>query len=92
MSETNTSVAMLEPIEDLGGVAQPLLQVHGLTKHFPVRERFDLKFQGDFFNAFNVTNFQNFSNSNLTSGNSNFGTILSAQDPRILQFALKYMF
>ncbi|MHC2530760.1 ABC-type glutathione transport system ATPase component [Bradyrhizobium diazoefficiens] len=37
MSETNDSVAMLEPIEDLGGVAQPLLQVNGLTKHFPVR-------------------------------------------------------
>ena len=37
MSETNASVAMLEPIEDLGGVAQPLLQVNGLTKHFPVR-------------------------------------------------------
>jgi len=37
MSETNTSVAMLEPIEDVGGVAQPLLQVNGLTKHFPVR-------------------------------------------------------
>jgi peptide/nickel transport system ATP-binding protein len=28
---------MLEPIEDRGGVAQPLLQVSGLTKHFPVR-------------------------------------------------------
>src|SRR6201993_4579667 len=28
---------MLEPVEDLGGAAQPLLQVNGLTKHFPVR-------------------------------------------------------
>lgn len=37
MSETNASVAMLEPVEDRGGVAQPLLQVNGLTKHFPVR-------------------------------------------------------
>ncbi|MBI5132623.1 MAG: ATP-binding cassette domain-containing protein [Rhodopseudomonas palustris] len=27
----------LEPIEDLGGAAQPLLRVDGLTKHFPVR-------------------------------------------------------
>jgi peptide/nickel transport system ATP-binding protein len=27
----------LEPIEDRGGRAQPLLQVNGLTKHFPVR-------------------------------------------------------
>ena len=37
MSETNPSVAPLEPIEDRGGAAQPLLQVNGLTKHFPVR-------------------------------------------------------
>lgn len=37
MSETNTSVAMLAPVEDRGSVAQPLLQVNGLTKHFPVR-------------------------------------------------------
>ncbi|MCG6206945.1 ATP-binding cassette domain-containing protein [Rhodopseudomonas sp. HC1] len=28
---------MLEPIEDVGGAAQPLLHVKGLTKHFPVR-------------------------------------------------------
>ena len=36
MSET-TPIDMLEPIEDRGGAAQPLLQVNGLTKHFPVR-------------------------------------------------------
>src|SRR3981081_4354376 len=37
MSEMATSVDMLEPVEDIGGAAQPLLQVEGLTKHFPVR-------------------------------------------------------
>ena len=31
------TVAMLEKVEDRGGAAQPLLQVSGLTKHFPVR-------------------------------------------------------
>src|SRR5512141_2669354 len=30
-------VELLEPVEDVGGAAQPLLQVTGLTKHFPVR-------------------------------------------------------
>jgi len=34
---------MLRPVEDRGGVAQPLLEVKGLTKHFPVR--------GDLFSA-----------------------------------------
>ena len=36
-------MTLLEPIEDVGGAAQPLLQVNGLTKHFPVR--------GDWFSA-----------------------------------------
>src|SRR5579862_2476274 len=36
-------MTLLEPIEDVGGAAQPLLQVKGLTKHFPVR--------GDLFSA-----------------------------------------
>src|ERR1700752_4871630 len=43
MSETYQSVELLEQVEDRGGVAQPLLQVTGLTKHFPVR--------GDLFSA-----------------------------------------
>ena len=37
MSETVASLDILEPVEDRGGAAQPLLQVDGLTKHFPVR-------------------------------------------------------
>jgi peptide/nickel transport system ATP-binding protein len=37
MNEISSSTKMLEPIEDRGGAAQPLLHVSGLTKHFPVR-------------------------------------------------------
>src|SRR3981189_1859542 len=37
MNEITPAVELLEPIEDRGGAAQPLLQVNGLTKHFPVR-------------------------------------------------------
>src|SRR6516162_9276554 len=37
MSATMTLAERLEPIEDRGGAAQPLLRVNGLTKHFPVR-------------------------------------------------------
>src|SRR3954447_14281988 len=37
MNEIGLVIEMLEPIEDRGGAAQPLLQVYGLTKHFPVR-------------------------------------------------------
>ena len=37
MNEISAAVELLEPIEDRGGAAQPLLEVNGLTKHFPVR-------------------------------------------------------
>ena len=43
MNQIMPSVELLEPVEDRGGAAQPLLQVNGLTKHFPVR--------GDLFSA-----------------------------------------
>ena len=39
MSETSPSVELLEPVEDVGGAAQPLLQVTGLTKAFPGARR-----------------------------------------------------
>jgi peptide/nickel transport system ATP-binding protein len=37
MSQTELPDSMLDPIGDLGGDAQPLLRVNGLTKHFPIR-------------------------------------------------------
>jgi peptide/nickel transport system ATP-binding protein len=43
MNEISAPIELLEPVEDRGGAAQPLLQVTGLTKHFPVR--------GDLFSA-----------------------------------------
>ena len=60
-----------------------------LTRFFKVREnqRFELRFE--FFNTLNHTNLNN----PVTSlSSASFGTIQSAADPRILQFALKYSF
>ncbi|WP_371423350.1 ABC transporter ATP-binding protein [Tardiphaga sp.] len=37
MTDIVEEIDKLEPLEDIGGVAQPLLQVVSLTKHFPVR-------------------------------------------------------
>jgi peptide/nickel transport system ATP-binding protein len=37
MSNVTLPHGMLDPIEDLGGAAQPLLKVEGLKKHFPIR-------------------------------------------------------
>src|SRR5947209_8109755 len=62
-----------------------------LAKHFTFTERFDLKFQGDFFNAFNITNHNN-SNVGVVVTNSNFGTISAAYPPRNIQLSLKLSF
>jgi hypothetical protein len=44
------------------------------------------------FEFFNATNYVNFSNPVSVMNVTNFGTILSAGNPRILQFAGKYVF
>ena len=61
----------------------------GLSRSFRIRESQALQLRFEFFNA---TNHVNFSNPGSNISVSNFGTILSAGDPRILQFALKYTF
>jgi hypothetical protein len=74
-----------------GIIRGPNLQSYDLSlaKHFAFKERFDLKLQGDFFNAFNVVNW---STLNTTQSNSNFGTISAAYPARNVQLSLKLAF
>lgn len=60
-----------------------------VSRFFQVREHQRVELRFEFFNLGNNVNFDN-PTTNLRS--SNFGTILGANDPRILQFALKYYF
>jgi hypothetical protein len=60
-----------------------------LAKHFPITERFNLRLQADFFNAFNVANFTGLG---VTITNNSFGTLSSAYPPRQIQLALKLAF
>jgi hypothetical protein len=60
-----------------------------LSRTFQVAESRRLEFRAE---AFNVTNSFRM-NDPTTSFNSNvFGQVTSAQDPRIMQFALKFVF
>lgn len=61
----------------------------GLFKKFFISERHNLQFRAELFNAFNHTNLNN---PNSALNNSNFGRILGAGAPRVVQFGLKYMF
>jgi hypothetical protein len=60
-----------------------------LSRIFTLREIHHFEVRSEFFNLLNHTNFTNPSGS-LSS--QNFGVLLAANDPRILQFALKYSF
>jgi hypothetical protein len=55
----------------------------------PLRESQKLDFRAEFFNALNRPNFDNPNNG---VGGVAFASIQSAQDPRIMQFTLKYIF
>jgi hypothetical protein len=61
----------------------------GLTRTFNVREGQQVEFRAE---ATNVLNHTNFNNPNASVGNANFGRITTAGSPRIMQFALKYVF
>ena len=61
----------------------------GLSRTFNVREAQTVQFRWETFNVPNRLN----ANAPVTAlNNANFGKILTAQDPRIMQFALKYVF
>ncbi len=60
-----------------------------VAKNFTVTERFRLRFQTDFFNAFNVANF---TSPDVNVSDKAFGTLASAYPPRNLQMALKLTF
>jgi hypothetical protein len=55
----------------------------------PFAETQALHFRAEFFNVFNHANFNN---PNATANASTFGRILSAADPRIVQFGLKFVY
>jgi hypothetical protein len=93
---------------NLGAFAQPTLGTLGnmgvfnvlgpsffqfdmaLVREFPVRERENLQFRAEAFNVFNNVRFNN--PSVTLSNPGTFGNITSAQDPRILQLAMKFNF
>lgn len=92
----NTSLFAPNQVGTFGNVGKNFLRGPGffntdlaLLKDTKISERVSLQFRAEFFNAFNNVNFNN-PDSTLTD--SAFGQILSAQDPRILQFALKLLF
>ena len=92
----NPSAFIRNPLGTYGNMGRDallgpgILQVDmALSRNFRVTETMHLETR---FEAFNVINHANFAIPSNTMTSSTFGRILSAGDPRILQFALKFSY
>ncbi len=60
-----------------------------IAKTTPITEKLNTEFRAEFYNTWNHTQFEN-PDGNFTD--STFGEILKARDPRVMQFAIKFLF
>ncbi len=92
----NTAAFVTPPYGQFGNAGRNILDGPGLetvnvsiVKNTALTERLNAQLRAEFFNLLNHTNF------NLPDnfvGSPTFGQIVSAQDPRRIQFALKFLF
>jgi len=92
----NTAAFQAGAVGTFGNAGRNSLQGPGaftfdaaLMRDFPITERHHIQFRTE---AFNILNHAVFSNPVATFTSSSFGRVLGANDPRILQFAVKYLF
>jgi hypothetical protein len=60
-----------------------------VSRSFPFAERHKIDFRAE---AFNLMNHARFGNPSAAMNSPSYGQILTARDPRIMQFAMKYAF
>jgi Carboxypeptidase regulatory-like domain len=92
----NTAAFVIPPFGNFGNAGRNILDGPGLQnvnfsvmKNTVITERANLQLRAEFFNLFNHPNFglpDNF------VGSPSFGSILSAQSPRRIQFGMKLLF
>ncbi len=92
----NTAAFAIPPFGSFGNAGRNILEGPGLqainlslVKNTRVREGMSLQFRAE---AFNIVNHPNFNLPDNFIGSPTFGKILSAQDPRHIQFGLKLLF
>lgn len=92
----NPAAFTLSPLGTFGNSGRNNLEGPGgftfdlaLMRHFAITERHRLQVRAE---AFNVLNHPVFNNPRASLADVNIGRILTANEPRIMQFALKYVF
>jgi hypothetical protein len=63
-----------------------------MVRTFPLFGERSVQFRAEYFNLLNHTLLKNPAVNNPVASSTGFGTITAANDPRIAQFALKYVF
>jgi len=86
----------IQGINDLLGPGQQVWDI-GFIKNTSISERMRIQFRGEFFNAFNHTNFCTYSSGNSPCvdnylGDTTFGAVTSTHLPRNVQLGLKLYF
>ncbi|HXN48521.1 MAG TPA: hypothetical protein VN893_17865, partial [Bryobacteraceae bacterium] len=92
----NTAAFTTPPYGSFGNAGRNILDGPGfeavnvsIVKNTAISERLNVQFRTEFFNALSRANY------NLPDkflGSPTFGQVVSAQDPRRIQFALKFLF
>jgi hypothetical protein len=92
----NTGAFQAPPFGTFGNCGTGLIQGPpentwnwALFKSFPLGEKAKLQFRSEFFNIWNHPSFQSISNN---FGAGNFGAVITALDPREIEFALRVDF
>jgi hypothetical protein len=92
----NTAAFQIAPAFTLGTCSRNPVRGPGyqdvdvaLIKHTQITERYRLDFRAE---VFNLTNTPPLNAPNVVAGGAGFGSITSAGDPRVMQFALKFNF
>jgi len=92
----NTAAFAVPPYGSFGNAGRNILDGpsfqtinFSLVKNTALRERISLQFRAE---SFNLLNRPNFGLPDIFVGSPTFGHILSAQDPRHIQFGLKLLF
>jgi hypothetical protein len=95
----NTTLFTQEPLGQFGTSRRRFFHGPGLNntdlallKEFSFAEQRKLQFRAEAFNVFNHTQFITPSGNWNNSGQGGFGYVTSANDPRIMQVALKFLF
>ncbi|MCL5743908.1 MAG: hypothetical protein M1541_08260 [Acidobacteria bacterium] len=80
-------------------LTQPQLRDYGcrscdvsLIRNHPFKERYNLQFRVEAFNAFNTLRLSLGKDSSVAIGNAQFGKVLSGADPRRVTLGLRFLF